>query len=380
MPSLPPEIWLSICSYLHSHDLKSVSRSTKYLYGTAMPYLFRAINISRETAIAIEGGGYSDLTDYVRSATIRGFSDALLDAAITDLEASCRALQYLPNVQHLKISFVAMREAQAYIYLATFREISQYTCYQKLTSLTLEFVPGTQSFSFNGNAIRSLSARIQKIMGDTSISCPPNIERLDVSGMANSYFDFTVRAMPYPCVLFYPTANTLKKIRIETNSLISPVADLDPIRNMNLATYSLVTEVWYIQNTHVNEFYSTYAEICRRFPNTQNLRFDYDGVALQRGSTAGETYQYLADLKKLRRAILPWPRHGYQSPIEPSSLGTSLGLWLRELNFQSLEYVDFVTRSCYLSVGKVCRIKPAVPQPIGMIQQRSLRLSGEIGL
>ncbi|KAK6330607.1 hypothetical protein TWF718_002804 [Orbilia javanica] len=174
-------------------------------------------------------------------------------------------------------------------------------------------------------------------------------------------------------------ANTLKKVKIEANSMNSVVGHLEPMRSVALATYPLVSEVWFVQTTRYSNFFSAYAETCQLFPNTQDLRVDYGTSTIHEPFSPGVTYRYIANLPKLRRAILPWPINGLGSSPEPTILAQDLQVFLLESRFRLLEYIDFVSAQCFSAIGMVCRVKPTRPQPTGFLTQQRFYTWGDSG-
>ncbi|RVD90398.1 uncharacterized protein DFL_001364 [Arthrobotrys flagrans] len=332
-------------------------------------------------AAAFEEGNLRDIVHSVRKVTIGDVADMPLSSVLVLLQSSCRALRFLPNVNDLKIFLTATSEAQAVVFLSVFRAISEYPCYDNLRSLILVFNTSPQYKGFQ-QPLSQLMVH-QEFMGGGSAKCPPNVEYLSISGMANPYFDFSVKAMPYPCILFYPTTKTLKNVKIEANLMNSVVGYIEPMKYITLATYPSVTEVWFVQDTQTCNFHAAYEEICKIFPNTQDLRVDY-GTSAYRipSSAASDTYRGLAKLSKLRRALVPWLLNGVDSPVDPSRLGEDLRFWLTGASvprFTLLEYIDFASQNCYFKGGRVCRIKPTRPQPIGVLRQQRFHTQGDIG-
>ncbi|KAK6502686.1 hypothetical protein TWF506_003264 [Arthrobotrys conoides] len=370
MANCPPEIWLSIYGYLHYSDLKSISRCSKYLRGLALSRLFRAVKLSLESAAAFENGNLEGILHHVQKVAIGDKTDMPIRSTLVLVESSCRALRFLPNVTNLKLSFMAPFEFQASIFLLAFKYISKYSCYKNLRSVTL---------AFGESRLHELPRKNRKLIRDVEdVRFPPNIEYVSMCGIKDSYFDFTTKAMPYPCILFSSISETLRRVKIESNSISSIMEALEPISYMRstLAKYPSVTEVWVLLNRLSSTIGGVLLEIPRRFPNIQDLRVDHPYYDFR---SAGSIYSQFSKLRKLKRAIVPWPYYNQpDSPVSHNCFGTELIPYLEDSKLKSLEYIDFVSRNCYLGIGKVCRVQAVMSMPILTLREQKFDVSGDI--
>ncbi|KAF3921871.1 hypothetical protein AA313_de0209751 [Arthrobotrys entomopaga] len=378
LPCLSPEILDMIYSDLSYDSLLAVSVCSKTDRRISIPYLFRGIKLSVASLKALENNGsLSHLNHKIRDVV---FSD--LDHAsefvqnVGKCRLYCDSLRLFPNITGLHVSFAAPDDKQTALRIAIFRAAAQWPWFQKLKSLSIDYVsiPAASLHYLAPEAVKSslgpkeLSFLIPSDRDPTKADDIPTPEFL-TSASATAMVSLSAGARngsTDPLALFYSRSfATLKHLKLKTHPSTQTYEVLFP-RYYGVSSRQQVPEVLPLitkleLTLHAFDF-SHVSGIPHRFRNLEELRIDASNRAIPHLSLRvepleGAVYYHFILLRQLKRGRIPWPLTDGDTECDVSVLKDTMEFlttdqetraekwgfrFVNNNGLTKLEYIDFV--------------------------------------
>ncbi|EPS41426.1 hypothetical protein H072_4679 [Dactylellina haptotyla CBS 200.50] len=261
--------------------------------------------------------------------------------------------------------------------VAIFKAIAHYPFYHTLKRLTVECIVihhfsqqyTTPMFVYNhlsndskdfihaaGGKSRFWVNSLERVnfSADDYIPLPSALEEAtttfisDCSERLNLYFHevdlYEGRTAPW--LFFLHSQNTLRKLKINTTSLLNIKWGLNVesiIPDDSKLTMPNVRELWLISNTEAINYRTIYY-VVKTFPKTQHLRIDAPSYIVDPYFSNVEPYDGISiSLSDLRTAILPCPLANTWQPMTPKELRRIVARWHLIGRLRKLEWIAYVS-------------------------------------